>query len=163
MKALRAQVLACVTCFLVHHQGEEFLVFTSLDQATVLPHKGKLETFMLALMTAELSSHAKETKLRRQALQKEINQAPSRKGGRTATYKRPEFALIPQELLKFAQTHDFLAQAKRRTNTAEASGITLQEAREHLFKRIPGLQEFGFSRDSVHRLMMAPSKGTSCQ
>ena len=26
-------------------------------------------------------------------------------------------------------------------------------------KRIIGLQEFGFSRDSVHRLMMAPSKG----
>ena len=80
-------------------------------------------------------------------------------GGRTATYKRPQFTMIPQLLLEFAQGHDFQAQEKRRTNTANASGFTLADAQEFLCAKVPGLREFGFSTKSVHRLMVAPHKG----
>ena len=83
-----------------------------------------------------------------------------RQGGRIATHKRPQFASIPAQLLRFAQTHDFLAQEKRRSNVAQVSGFTLEEARQFLFQHVPGLKEFGFSKDSVHRLMVAPRKGT---
>jgi hypothetical protein len=76
----------------------------------------------------------------------------------TATHKLPQFASIPRLLLEFAQAHDFQAEAKRRNNTAQAAGFRLADAREHLIQNVPGLYEYGFSEDSVHRLMTAPNK-----
>ncbi len=82
-----------------------------------------------------------------------------RSGGRTATYKRPQFSDIPKVLLEFARSHDFQAQVRRRDNVANATGFTLKDAREHLYRTISGLNEFGMSDKSVHRLMVAPHKG----
>ena len=37
------------------------------------------------------------------------------------------------------ENHDFQAQEKRRTNTAQAAGFTLSDAREFLYQSLPGL------------------------
>ena len=43
---------------------------------------------------------------------------------------------------------------------AEGDGFKLQEALDYLFSKIPGLYEYGFSKDSLHRMCVAPRKGT---
>ena len=102
---------------------------------------------------------AKITDKERQRLEDAQRKRHEQNGGRIPTYKRPQFASIPQLLLEFAQAHDFKAQAKRRTSTAHVSGFSLSDAREHLYQKVPGLYEYGLSDKSVHRLMVAPHKG----
>ena len=79
---------------------------------------------------------------------------PFLKPGRKA--KHIQFPAIANEMISFLQQHGFSAQARRRNNTASSSGVTLAQIRSHLLQTVPGLQEKGISRHTVHCLMQAP-------
>ena len=77
--------------------------------------------------------------------------------GRPPLYKK--FPDLIECADKFIKQHSFAAHARRRVSTATGNGVSLKEIFDHLNKNVPGLQDAGgISRDTVHRLTVAPVK-----
>jgi hypothetical protein len=58
----------------------------------------------------------------------------------------------------FIQEHGYEADARRRVDTARSSGVTLQQVRDKLYEKIPGLKEDGLHHTTLHRMMVPPNK-----
>ena len=98
---VKRQLLGCVTCILITQRGQEYLLFSSEDQESKLPHKNMLDLFVMTLLLADTASSAEIQTVERKK---------THSGGNKATHTRPQFAMIPRLFMEFAQTHDFLAQ-----------------------------------------------------
>lgn len=75
-------------------------------------------------------------------------------GGRPATHVTVPG--IVDAVSTFAELHGFSAQSRRCTDTASTNGVSLQQIRTHLKSKFPDLV---ISKDTIHRLMIAPHKG----
>ena len=75
-------------------------------------------------------------------------------GGRPAIHE--VMPGIVDAVSSFAELHGFSAQSRRRTDTAMTNGVSIQQIRSHLKEKFPDLV---ISKDTVHRLMIAPHKG----
>jgi hypothetical protein len=71
-----------------------------------------------------------------------------------------EFPTLLVEYDKFIKQHSFSAQERRRSETANFSGVSLASIRRHLLSTVPGLGAKGLSRDRIHRYMVAPKRHT---
>ena len=80
-------------------------------------------------------------------------------GGRPV--KCEQFPEIVTKTLSFIRTNGFAANTKRRNQTVNSMGVTLDQIREHLLDTITGLSEAGISRNTIHRLMVPPRKKTN--
>ena len=73
-------------------------------------------------------------------------------GGRPV--KCEQFPEIVTKTLSFIRTNGFSANTKRRNQTVNSMGVTLDQIREHLLDTITGLSEAGISRNTIHHLML---------
>ena len=80
-------------------------------------------------------------------------------GGRPV--KCEQFPEIVTKTLSFIRTNGFAANTKRRNQTVNSMGVTLDQIREHLLDTNTGLCEAGISRNIIHRLMVPPRKKTN--
>ena len=71
-----------------------------------------------------------------------------------------QFPEIVERTLDFVTQHSFSAQERRRTDTSNVSGVSLQAVRDHLLETVPGLKDKGISKSTVHYLFQARRKGT---
>jgi hypothetical protein len=79
------------------------------------------------------------------------------KGGRPRKYE--QFPDIVPGLEAFAQAHGWVCDPKRRNDEGRMDeGFSLEEARDHLLKTIPGLYVAGLSIKTVHHLFYPPKK-----
>ena len=85
---------------------------------------------------------------------------PLNRQGRTPMYiKYPELVECASNFIK---EHSFAAHVRRRESTATGAGVTLNDIRKHLLEVVPGLkQDGGISRDTIHRLTVAPRKNST--
>ena len=78
--------------------------------------------------------------------------------------KYEQFPAIVGKLETFAKSHAWLADPRRRTHIARLGrsleGFSLEDARQHLLKHVPGMYAAGLSTKSVHHLFHTPRKGT---
>lgn len=82
----------------------------------------------------------------------------SSKKGRPAIHI--QFPGVVNAVTEFLKQNSYAAEGKRRSSTATGSGVTLGQIRAHLFKTIPGLEEHGISRTTIHQLFVPPRKNT---
>lgn len=92
-----------------------------------------------------------------------MNLTPMEEGQRGRPRKHEQFPAIVRHTLDFISSHGFSAQERRRTDTANSSGVTLAEIRKYLMDKIPELKTGGISRNTIQRLMQAPHKGRRSQ
>ena len=92
-------------------------------------------------------------------VQTELSLSPHapKNASRSIVSKFPEIVPRTQE---FLQQNGFAASNRRRSETGLACGVSLNMIKEHLFKTVPGLERHGMSVKSVHRLFVAPRKGS---
>ena len=67
------------------------------------------------------------------------------------------FPEIPQIVTEFCKQQTHSAHYRRRNSTMQV-GTRLQDVRKHLLEKIPELQNWGISEDSVHRFFIPPNK-----
>lgn len=74
--------------------------------------------------------------------------------------KHHQFPQLVTETVRFLELHGRAAPARRRCDTTNSLGVTLEDLRKHLLSVIPNLQESGLSRTTVHELMLPPRQKT---
>ena len=98
----------------------------------------------------EVSSHKQE-------VLKPVKEGPTQRLGRQPLWlKYPE--IVPSAT-NFIKQQSY---ARRRESTGTGTGVTLKDLKQHLLDTVPGLKEHGISVDTVHHLMVAPRKNSSC-
>ena len=118
-----------------------------------------LEAFSQALLESEAAATKAST-----AVSSTCTKQKDRKP-RKRTYELPQFSNIVPCLTEFAKSQNWIADPRRRSHVArmghaEGDGFKLQEALDFLYRKIPGLYEHGFSKDTLHRMFVTPRKGT---
>ena len=82
-----------------------------------------------------------------------------KRGQRSLVEKFPEIVDVTSEFIK---QHGFLAQCCRRTDTANSSGVSAPQIRDHLYQLIPGLKDHTISLSTIRRLFQALQKPYQC-
>ena len=82
------------------------------------------------------------------------NLAALKPGAIRKDYQHPELVEVTKDFIK---THGFSAQNRRRSETANSSGVSLTQITTHVKRLIPTIK---ISRSTVHRLMVPPRKNT---
>ena len=73
-------------------------------------------------------------------------------GGRPV--KCEQFPEIVTKTLSFIRTNGFAANSKRRNQTVNSMGVTLDQIREYLLDPFTGLSVVGISKNTIHQLMV---------
>ena len=115
-------------------------------------HNKELDALFEICDTGEKIPSAKEPK--------SVNAKSDKGGWKSILDKFPDIPVIATDFIKASS---FKAQEKRRDTTVTSCGVSIKDAREHLLKVIPGLEEHGISDTTVRYLLKKLKKEHSLQ
>ena len=88
----------------------------------------------------------------------ELPKSRNLSGQPSITSKFPSIVNIAAE---FVKQHGFSAHNRRRNETANTSGVSITQIKEHLMKAVPGLKEHGIAKTTIRRLFRPPNRGNT--
>ena len=65
---------------------------------------------------------------------------------------------ITTAVAEFVKQDGFMAQSRRRDETAYSSGVTIAQIQEHVYSKFPALKDHRVSLSTICRMFEAPSK-----
>ncbi|VDI57154.1 Hypothetical predicted protein [Mytilus galloprovincialis] len=80
---------------------------------------------------------------------------PGKRGRKSLTSMFPNIVPTAKD---FIEEHGYQADSRRRCDTARSSGVTLDQIKNKLVDKIPGLKERGIHKTTVHHMLAPPDK-----